>query len=54
MDSDVIKKETIKQFKNGSKILQGRKKDTGWIYNTLNKGVKDIYEKELLHKLLTK
>ena len=48
--SNVIKKETIKQFKNGSKILQGRKKDTGWIYNTLNRGVKTIYEKELSHK----
>ncbi len=49
MDSDVIKKETIKQFKNGSKILQGRKKDTGWIYNTLNKGVKAIYKEVLPH-----
>ena len=48
-DSDVIKKETIKQFKNGSKILQGRKKDTSWIYNTLNEGVKAIYKKELPH-----
>lgn len=48
-DSDVIKKETIKQFKNGSKILQGRKKDTGWIYNTLNKGVKAIYKEVLPH-----